>query len=66
MYSRFAIQTRLRAVEAQRVLEELVRPRQFFLDPDPPTPDLRLDAFHAMPVPSLDDVRRSGSHSKSS
>jgi hypothetical protein len=41
MYSRFTIQTRLSVVEAERVLAELVRPKRFFLDPDPATPDLR-------------------------
>jgi len=41
MYSRFTIQTRLSPVEAERVLEGLVRPNVFLLEPDPPTPDLR-------------------------
>jgi hypothetical protein len=41
MYSRFTIQTRLSVVEAERVLEGLVQPKRFFLDPDPATPDRR-------------------------
>lgn len=41
MYSRFTIQTRLSPVDAQRVLDGLVRPKVLFFNPDPPTPDLR-------------------------
>lgn len=41
MYSRFYIQTRLSAVEAEDAIERLVRPKIGFLEPDVPTLDVR-------------------------
>jgi hypothetical protein len=41
MYSRFTIQTRLSNVEAEAILEGLVRPPQSTFAPDPPSLDAR-------------------------
>lgn len=46
MYSRVFIHTRSSAAEAETIVQSLVQPKRFALDPDPVTPDLRPFAGH--------------------
>lgn len=46
MYSRVLIHTRLSAAEAEAIVQSLVQPKRFVLDPDPVPPDPRPFAGH--------------------